>query len=103
MSHPITVAEDLSPAGAYPSPGSVLPPRYTPRVAGYARGPFLVPVEVTPSEWRWRNTRTAIVKAADGLNYRALRIHVGGEFVGWWAVELLGSLLPLNEWETEPE
>jgi len=28
------------------------------------------------------------------LIYRALRITVDGEFVGWWAVELLGTPLP---------
>ncbi len=91
---------------------SALPPRYTPRVAGYARGPFLNPVEVTPTGYRWRNARVFNVLADDGLHYRAIRVSTprliligtkaeqrGTSFAGWWAVELLGTQLPLVEWE----
>lgn len=83
-----------------------LPPRYSPVVAGYARGPFLDPVTVTPSDWRWRNTRTAVVRDRDGHDYRAIRVYTAAlagmrmtEFVGWWAVELLGVPLIPREWE----
>lgn len=81
-----------------------LPDQYTPRVAGYARGPMLDPIEVRESSWAWRNTRTYVVRAADGHDYRAVRVHsaLGGKgstFIGYWAVELLGVPLPLSEWE----
>lgn len=72
---------------------SVLPANYRPRVAGFARGPFLVPALVTPTQVTWRNARTYIVQIADGRNFRAVRITAGRTFVGWWAVEEFG--LPL--------
>lgn len=67
---------------------------YTPRSAGYARGPMLIPELVTPSEWRWRNCRTYVIRNADGHDYRAVRVYSGGEMIGYWAVELLG--VPLD-------
>lgn len=80
------------------SPGSTLPRRYTPIVAGYARGPFLDPVLVTPSGWRWRNTRAYTVRHSDGHDYRAIRVHSeDGDFLGYWAVELLG--VPLTAFD----
>lgn len=79
--------------GAMPS-ASGLPPRYLPRVAGYARGPWIDPRLVTPTEFRWRNARTYILEDYDGVEWRCVRITVpGGHHAGWWAVELLG--LPL--------
>lgn len=86
-------------AGASPAPASVLPPHYTPRAAGYARGPFLDPRLVTPTDFKWREARTYIVENIDGLNYRAVRVMVDRHHYGWWAVELLGQPLPLTEWE----
>ena len=72
---------------------SALPAHYSPKVAGYARGPFLEPVLITPSDWLWRNARTYVVRHSDGLDYRALNVSVDGQTVGWWAVELLGTPL----------
>lgn len=83
--------------GASALRASGLPGAYTPKVAGYARGPFLDPQLVTPSEWRWRNTRTYIIQHSDGLDYRAVMVHSHGDFVGYWAVELLGLPLTLPE------
>lgn len=112
---------------------SGLPGNYSPRVAGYARGPFLTPVLVTPTDYRWRNARTYIVEQLEpvlgppsraviekarelGLErgasfsydngktvvkYRALRVTVGTRMYGYWAIERLGELLPLAEWEGE--
>ena len=84
-----------------PALGSAaLPPIYTPKVAGYAGGPFLIPMTVTPSGWRWRRTRTYVVTdERDGLNYRAVRVlNRDKKFVGYWAVELLGTPLLPEEW-----
>lgn len=80
---------------------SELPAHYLPKVAGYAGGPFLTPDLVTPSEWRWRNTRTVVVTVG-GVNYRAVRVFdtkLTPEFVGYWAVEYLGTPLTLPELE----
>lgn len=92
-------AKTPSPATFPQSPGSVLPAHYTPKVAGYARGPFMEPETVTPTEWCWRNARTYIVRHSDGHDYRAVRVTSEGAFIGYWAVELLGIPLPLSEWE----
>lgn len=94
-----TAAKHSTPATLPQSPGSTLPGRYTPLVAGYARGPFLDPVLVTPSGWRWRNTRAYTVRHSDGHDYRAIRVHSeDGDFLGYWAVELLGvPLTPFDE------
>lgn len=78
---------------------SGLPTPYEPTVAGYAGGPFLDPELVTPSVWRWRNTRTYIIRHSDGLEYRAVRVSSNGTPVGYWAVELLGTPLTLPELE----
>jgi len=57
---------------------------------------------VTPTDFTWRNARTYIVEnAADGLNYRAVRVTVNRHHYGYWAVELLGTPLPLGD-EPEP-
>jgi len=84
-------------AGALPASG--LPANYTPREAGYARGPFIDPALIMPTEFRWRTARTYIVDDKDGQRYRALRVMVGEHTFGWWAIERLGELLPLKEWE----
>ena len=76
---------------------SSLPRHYSPGVAGYARGPFLDAQLVTPSDWRWRNVRSAVVRHSDGLDYRAIRVWSEGVLLGWWAVELLGT--PLSAFE----
>lgn len=84
---------------ASPTVRSSLPATYIPKVAGYARGPFVSGL-VTPSAWRWRNTRTVVVhNDEDGLDYRAVRVlddSLTPEFVGYWAVELLGTPLTLG-------
>jgi hypothetical protein len=112
---------------------SGLPGNYSPRIAGYARGPFLEPVLITPTDYRWRNARTYIVEVLEpvmgppspaaiatarelGLErgasfsyeagksivrYRALRVTVGTHMYGYWAIERLGELLPLEEWQGE--
>lgn len=81
-------------AGPHPDPAVGLPSRYAPRVAGYARGPWLDPATVTPSDWRWKAARTYTVEnAADGQTYRAIRVTSGLAFIGYWAVELLGTPL----------
>lgn len=105
-----TAGNATAPATPQPVP-SALPPVYTPRVAAYAGGPFLDPVTVTPTHMSWRNARTYLVETADGNTYRAIRIHAprwvligtrtekrGTVFVGWWAVEMLGTPLLPAEW-----
>lgn len=81
---------------------SGLPGQYIPKVAGYARGSYVAGL-VTPSAWRWRNTRTVVVtNDTDGLNYRAIRVYDTRrtpEFIGYWAIELLGT--PLTELEAK--
>jgi hypothetical protein len=82
-------------------PGSsALPAVYSPKVAGYAGGPFLIPALITPSGWRWRRTRTYLITdERDGLTYRAVRvIDRNKEFVGYWAVELMGTPLFPTDW-----
>jgi hypothetical protein len=97
-------ADEGTPATLTLSPGflSALPPVYLPRVAGYARGPFIQPETVTPSDWNWRNARTCVVSDSTGTYYRCVRVSTptkhGPVFVGYWAVELLGIPLPLAEW-----
>lgn len=86
-------AKKVEPGAAPKAPGSTLPTRYTPKVAGYARGPFLDPVRITPSGWRWHDVRTYVVRHSDGLDYRAVRVASEGAFIGYWAVELLGTPL----------
>lgn len=76
---------------------SSLPRHYSPSVAGYARGPFITPELVTPSDWRWKNARTVVVRHSDGLDYRAVRVFSEGVFIGYWAVEQLGT--PLSAFE----
>jgi hypothetical protein len=81
-------------AGRLRTPASGLPPRYLPRVAAYARGPFIEPRLVTPTDVSWRNARTYVVTGYDGIEYRCVRVTVpGGHHFGWWAVELLGVSL----------
>lgn len=94
--HPQT-AVGPSPATSPQSPGSVLPRHYSPMVAGYARGPFIEPVTVTPTDWRWRNARSAIVRDRNGTDWRCIRVVSEGVIVGWWAVELLG--IPLSAFQ----
>lgn len=78
-------------------PSGVLLPSYTPIVAHYAPGPFLDEQIVTPSEYRWRGTRTYIVRdRTTRQEYRALRVSDGPHFVGYWAVELLPTPLDLG-------
>lgn len=98
-SHTDGVAKHRDPGANPQHLGSVLPHPYTPKVAGYAHGPFIEPALVTPTHWRWRNARTYIVKANTGQEYRCVRVSSGKEFCGYWAVELLGIPLPLDEWE----
>jgi hypothetical protein len=74
---------------------SGLPTPYSPKVAGYTAGPFLDPQLITPSSWRWYNTKTYIIRHSDGLDYRAVLVSSNGEPVGYWAVEKLGTPLPL--------
>lgn len=74
------------------SRASVLPRQYSPRVAGYAGGPFVNPTFVTPTDWTWRNARTFRVEDEDGIEYRCLRVYdAAQQFVGYWVVELLGK------------
>jgi hypothetical protein len=80
--------------GSIPAPVSGLPPRYLPRVAGYARGPFIEPRLVTPTDIAWRNARTYIVTSYEGIEYRCVRVTApGGHHYGWWAVEVVGISL----------
>lgn len=99
MSRQPEAAQYTRPATIPQSPGVVLPPHYSPKVAGYARGPFIESDLVTPTSWRWRSARSFIVRAANGQDYRCVRVSSEGEFVGYWAVETLGILRPLTEWE----
>lgn len=100
---PTTGYRELPPEGRSDSPAlrpQTLPATYIPKVAGYARGPFVSGL-VTPSAWWWKNTRTVVVhNEADGLDYRAIRVLDDArtpEFVGYWAVELLGVPLTLGD------
>ena len=96
---------EIHPGTARPLPRArvtALPRHYTPKVAGYARGPFLDPQLVTPSAWRWRNCRSYVIRHSDGLDYRAVRVldtSRSPEFIGYWAVELLG--IPLTDLEAK--
>jgi len=101
MSRQDQAAKTPTPATSSRSSASALPARYTPRVAGYARGPFIEPAEVIPSEWRWRNARAYTIRDKDGVYWRCVRVFTdaGAVFAGYWAVELLGVQLPLPEWE----
>lgn len=96
MSRHDTAAKFTSPATTPQSPGFVLPANYQPRVAGYVPGPFIEPVTVTPTHWRWRNARTYIIRGSNGHDYRCLRVSSGSDFVGYWAIELLGVPLPIE-------
>lgn len=87
-------AANPTPATDDRSPASALPAHYTPRVAGYARGPFIDPAEVTPTEWRWRNARSYIVTDKAGTAWRCIQVCSDGKPIGYWAVELLGTPLP---------
>ena len=98
MSRQPEAARKTEPAPDPQAPVSVLPPHYAPKVAGYARGPFIDPVIVTPTSWRWRNARSFIVRAPNGQDYRCVRVVSEGIFRGYWAVELLGIPLPLEDW-----
>lgn len=97
MSRQSRAAKNPSPATNSVSPGSVLPARYIPKVAGYAGGPFLEPELVTPSGWQWYDVKTYVVRHSDGLDYRAVRVSSEGVFIGYWAVELLGTPLMSSE------
>lgn len=74
-----------------------LPAAYTPKVAGYALGPFVEGV-VTPNAWRWKNCRTYLVTVEDGTTYRTVRVTNtrNNTFAGYWAVELRGVPLTLG-------
>lgn len=97
---PDTAAKQSSPATPPDqSPGSTLPAHYSPIAAGYARGPFITPKLVTPTDWRFRSARTYMVTDEDGTRYRCVRVLSGGRAIGFWAVERLGTLLPPHEWE----
>lgn len=98
MSRQPEAARNTEPAPIPQAPVSVLPPHYAPKVAGYARGPFIDPVTVTPTNWRWRNARSFIVRDKSGQDYRCIRVFADGKIVGYWAVEKLGKLLPLADW-----
>ncbi len=69
---------------------SALPASHTPAEAGHASGPFIRPVEVIPTEWEWKHLRTYLVIDAAGRKWRTLRVsNRSGEFVGYWAIELV--------------
>ena len=73
---------------------SGLPAGYSPRVAGYARGPWMDPQLVTPSELKWINVRTAVVRHSDGADYLCVRVFDRSHnFVGWWAINMIGTPL----------
>lgn len=72
-------------------PASALPARYTPKAAGYARGPFLEPEIVEPSGWKWHDLRTFEITTKDGQRWRAVRVHSGREFIGYWGIEQVGG------------
>lgn len=91
MSRESDAAKKMSPAPIPPlAPGSSLPPRYIPRVAEYAPGPFIEPALVTPSDWEWKGARSVIVQGRNGIQYRCLRVYSDGALFGYWAVERLG-------------
>lgn len=95
MDHP-------SPGGAKgratATPAVALPAHYTPAIAAHAPGPFLTEQVVTPSDVKWLNARTYIVRDADThQEYRALRIlDASGHFLGYWAIELMPEPLDLG-------
>lgn len=72
-------------------PSGALLASYTPTVAHYAPGPFLDEQIVTPTEVKWMNARTYIVRnRTDRQDYRAIRVYdQSRQFVGYWAIELL--------------
>ena len=88
-----------SPQGAAGSPSTIpvggLPLSYSPICATYAPGPFLDVEVVTPSEIRWMNARTYVVRDRQtSQDYKALRIlNPAHEVVGYWAIELLPTPL----------
>ena len=87
--------------GGSPLTGKVkgLPLSYTPICAAYAPGPFIDAGIVTPSEIRWMNARTYVVRdQTTGHEYRALRVldHTR-EVVGYWAVEPLPEPLDFGD------
>ncbi len=77
-------------------PAGGLPSHYTPIVARYAPGPFLREQVVAPSDVKWMNARTYIVRDANTRQeYRAIRVlDSAGHLYGYWAVELMPE--PLN-------
>lgn len=86
-----------TPEAGLPRPASGLPPRYLPRVAHYARGPWIEPRLVIPTEFGWRGTRTYLVEDYDGVEWRCLRVTTEGpDLVGYWAVERLGYPLTVD-------
>jgi len=97
MSRRAKAVKDQGPTPPPVASGSVLPPRHTPRSAAYAHGPFITPETVTPTEWQWRGMRTYVVRAASGHDYRCIRVAADGRSVGYWAVELLGAQLDIDE------
>lgn len=76
-------------------PAEGLPLYHTPAVAAYAPGPFLTEQVVTPSDVKWMNARTYLVRnAADRQEYRALRVYdQSNQFVGYWAIEVMPAPL----------
>lgn len=96
VSRRIPAAKSQSPTTYPQSSGSVLPAHYSPRVAGYAGGPFIEPEIVTPSDWTWRGARTYVVRGRDGMDYRCVRVSSGIDHVGYWSVELLGEPSPID-------
>lgn len=80
-----------SPEAGDPHTASGLPPRYLPRIARYALGPFIEPRLVTPTDFGWRGTRTYLVEDYGGVEWRCLRVTTEGpDLVGYWAIERLG-------------
>ena len=97
-----SVAASTTPQARSDSPAlraSGLPSPYSPKVAGYARGPFIEPALVTPTTWRWEGVPTFIIRSEDGHDYRCVRVASRSKFVGYWAVERLGEPLTLPELE----
>lgn len=88
-----TAEKTPTPATPDRLPASALPAHYTPRVAGYARGPFIQPHTVTPTDWKWRNARSYLVTDEAGTTWRCIQVCSDGKPVGYWAVELLGTPL----------
>lgn len=79
-------------------PAGGLPAHYTPIVARYAPGPFLTEQVVTPSNVKWMNTRTYVVRnSVDRQEYRAIRVlDPAGNLIGYYAVEALPAPLDLG-------